>query len=121
RGFSLKEKIFGWLVDEGYRVEDFGAYEYKKDDDYTEFAEKVASVVGSAASAEDSASQKGIVLCGSGVGVDVVANKFDGVRASIGKEPKQVKAGREDDNMNVLVLAADFTSEREAKEMVKMF
>ena len=64
---------------------------------------------------------KGILLCGSGVGVDVVANKFDGVRASIGKSAEQVKAGRNDDDMNVLVIAADFTKEEEAKKMVKTF
>jgi len=64
---------------------------------------------------------RGILLCGSGVGVDVVANKLDGVRASIGKSPDQVRAGRKDDDMNILVIAADYTKEEEAKEMVKAF
>jgi ribose 5-phosphate isomerase B len=53
--------------------------------------------------------------------VDIVANKFDGVRASLGKEAGQVKKGRSDDDMNVLVIATDFTELPEVKKMVKMF
>ena len=115
RGYELKEKIFQWLVDKEYEVEDFGAYEYKKDDDYTIFAEKVASVVGNN---EDT---KGILFCGSGVGVEITANKFDGVRASIGKSSDQVRAGRNDDDMNILVIASDFTTEIETKTMIETF
>ncbi len=115
RGYELKEKIFQWLIDADYELEDYGAYEYDEKDDYTTFAEKVASVVGK--SDED----RGILLCGSGVGVDIVANKFDGVRASIGKDNDQVRAGRNDDDMNVLVIAADYTSEEETKNMVETF
>ena len=115
RGYELKEKIFQWLVDAEYEIEDYGAYEYDSDDDYTGFAEKVASVV-----ADDSEAM-GILLCGSGVGVDVVANKFDGVRASIGKNNNQVRAGRSDDDMNVLVIASDYTNEEEAKTFVDTF
>lgn len=121
RGYNLKETIFSWLIDEGYSVEDYGAYELLPDDDYTEYAEKVASVVGRADFISPRADDRGILICGSGVGVDIVANKFDGVRASIGKEKAQVKAGRKDDDMNVLVIAADFTKDSEAKDMVKAF
>jgi len=53
--------------------------------------------------------------------MDVLANKFDGIRASVGKNKDQVKKGREDDDMNVLVMAADFTSDSEAKEMLAAF
>jgi ribose 5-phosphate isomerase B len=121
RGYKLKEKIFQWLVDGGYEVEDYGAYELDKTDDYTVYAEKVASVISDKDRDKPKGGERGILLCGSGVGVDVVANKFDGVRASIGKTPEQVKAGRVDDNMNILVIAADYTKEEEAKEMVKVF
>ena len=120
RGFHLKEKIFKWLVESNYLVEDMGAYEYDKQDDYTLYAGKVASLVSRSASAKASA-DKGILLCGSGVGVDVVANKFDGVRASVGIDSEQVKSGRKDDDMNILVLAADHTGEHKAKDMVKAF
>jgi ribose 5-phosphate isomerase B len=115
RGFKLREKIFQWLVDKGYEVEDYGAYELDPKDDYTVYAEKVGSIVG-----RDDRT-RGILLCGSGVGADIASNKFDGVRASIGKSPEQVKAGRNDDDMNILVIAADFTKEEDAKEMVKVF
>ena len=114
RGYKLKEKVAKWLFEWKYDFTDMGADKLDPKDDYTVYAEKVASMV-----AGDRV--RGILLCGSGVGVDVVANKFDGVRASIGKSAEQVKAGRHDDNMNVLVLAADYTSESDAKEMVKVF
>lgn len=115
RGFKLKEKIKEWLKDWGYKFKDLGAHELNPKDDYTLYSEKVGSIVGKEKGA------RGVLLCGSGVGVDVTANKFDGVRASIGKTSEQVKAGRSDDNMNILVIAADYTKEDEAKKMVKAF
>ncbi len=114
RGFNLKEKVKTLLTELGYRFDDLGALAYDSSDDYTFYAEVVARKV-----AEDGA--MGILICGSGVGVDVVANKIDGVRSSIGKSADQVRAGRNDDDMNVLVIAADFTAESEAKDMVKNF
>lgn len=120
RGFKLKEKINTWLFENKYSFEDMGADKLDPKDDYTEYAQKVASLVSRSHSAKASR-DKGILICGSGVGVDIVANKFDGIRASIGKNREQVKAGRQDDDMNILVLAADFTKEREAKEMVGVF
>jgi ribose 5-phosphate isomerase B len=115
RGFELKEKIKSWFEKWDYAHEDMGAYAFDEADDYTLYAEKVATIV------SHTKGSKGVLVCGSGVGVDVVANKFDGVRASIGKEPDQVKAGRNDDDMNILVIAGDYTSEEMAKEMVKVF
>ncbi|MEK7113178.1 MAG: RpiB/LacA/LacB family sugar-phosphate isomerase [Patescibacteria group bacterium] len=115
RGYELKEKISRWLFAWGYKFEDFGAESLNPGDDYTVYAEKVASVVGK------EEGSRGILLCGSGVGVDVVANKLDGVSASVGKSPEQVKAGRNDDDMNILVIAADYTKESEAKEMIRTF
>ncbi len=115
RGYKLKEKITRWLFEWKYTFTDMGADHFDPDDDYPLYAEKVASLVGQDEKA------RGILLCGSGVGVDVAANKFDGVRASVGKSAEQVKTGRNDDNMNVLVIAADYTKENEAKEMVKAF
>lgn len=115
RGYNLKEKIARWLFERGYKFEDLGADYFNPDDDYTAFAQAVASLVA------DNKNSRGILLCGSGVGVDVAANKFDRVRASIGKSREQVRAGRQDDNMNILVIAADYTKETEAKEMVKVF
>jgi ribose 5-phosphate isomerase B len=114
RGFELKEKIKIWLGEWGHEVNDLGAYQFDPNDDYPLYAEKVGSMVG-----EEEG--RGILLCGSGVGVDVAANKLDGVRASIGKNADQVRAGRADDDMNILVIAADYTKEEEAREMTKAF
>jgi len=111
----LKEKLYSWLTLEGYEVFDVGAETYDKGDDYTKYAEAVSVRV------RGDKESYGILLCGSGVGVDIVANKFDGVRASIGISPEQVAAGRRDDDMNVLVIAADYTKEIDAKEMIKAF
>ncbi len=115
RGYALKEKISRWLFEWKYPFEDIGASILDTSDDYTKYAEEVASLV---AKNDDS---KGILLCGSGVGVDVVANKFDGVRASIGKSADQVRAGRNDDDMNILVIAADYTNEEDVKGMLETF
>lgn len=115
RGYELKEKVASWLFDWEYKFLDLGAQSLDRTDDYTKYASEVASLV---ADHEDSL---GILICGSGVGVDVVANKFDGIRASVGLNPEQVKAGRNDDDMNVLVLAGDYVDEEQAKEMVKTF
>jgi ribose 5-phosphate isomerase B len=115
RGYELKEKIATWLFDMGYDFEDLGANHLDESDDYTKYASEVASMVAKRPHS------KGVLLCGSGVGVEVVANKFDGIRAAIGKSVLQVKAGRKDDDMNVLVIASDFTVEKEAKAMLISF
>jgi ribose 5-phosphate isomerase B len=115
RGYFLKEKIAEWLFEAEYNFFDVGAQNLDLRDDYPKYASEVASLVAKEKMA------KGIILCGSGVGVEVVANKFDGVRASVGKNAAQVKAGRQDDDMNILVIAADFTDQGEANEMVNAF
>jgi ribose 5-phosphate isomerase B len=115
RGFELKEKIARWLFEMEHAYQDLGAVTLDPNDDYPKYAEEVASLV---ANTEGS---RGVLLCGSGVGVDVVANKFDGIRASIGKSVAQIEAGRNDDDMNVLVIASDFTSEKDAKAMLIAF
>jgi len=114
RGFELKQKLTSWLSKD-HDVKDLGAFEYDKDDDYTLYAEKVASVVA------DQPQSLGILLCGSGVGVNIVANKIDGARASLGKSASQVKKGRKHDDMNILIIASDFTTEKEAKAMIRAF
>lgn len=115
RGYYLKEKVKEWLTKWKHPFEDLGASEYDPTDDYTTFADRVASIVGETQGA------RGVLICGSGVGVDIIANKFDGVRASFGKTKEQVRDGRQDDDMNILVMAADFTDDREAEAMLKEF
>ncbi len=111
----LKEKIAKWLYELKYEFQDLGAPSLEPGDDFTKYAEEVASLVAKNESA------RGVLLCGSGVGVEVMANKFDGIRAAIGKNVLQIEAGRNDDDMNTLVIAADYTEEKEAKAMLIAF
>jgi ribose 5-phosphate isomerase B len=115
RGYELKEKIAKWLFEMDHAFQDLGALSLDPNDDYTKYAEDVASLV-----AKNEGS-RGVLLCGSGIGVEIVANKFDGVRAGIGENVLQVEKGRNDDDMNILVIAADYTSEKEAKAMLIAF
>lgn len=115
RGFELKEKLKTWLEKHDVSHQDLGAHILDSFDDYTEYASKVASMVGS------SSKDRGVLLCGSGVGVDVVANKFDNVRSALGLNPQQVESARADDNANILVIAADYTAERAATQMLDKF
>lgn len=115
RGYELKEKIAKWLFEMEYPYQDLGAYHLDPKDDFTKYAAEVASLVAKTENA------RGVLLCGSGVGADVTANKFDGVRASIGKDVFQIEAGRNDDDMNILVIAADYTEEKDAKAMLIAF
>jgi len=112
RGFQLKESIKKLVTESGYTVNDMGAVAYKEDDDYVDFAKLVGQKV------DTDAMSKGILICGSGVGMDVAANKFTNVRAALAFSPDQAMASRADDDANVLVLAADFTDEDTAKKIV---
>src|SRR3990167_3032203 len=114
RGFKLKEKIKQWLSKWGYDYEDMGAFELDPSDDYPVYAKKMAE---SMVELDD----RGIIVCGSGVGVDEVANKFDGIRSGLAINKEQIHAARNDDDINVLALASDFTTEDEAKEIAKTF
>lgn len=115
RGFKLKEKLKIWLVEAGYAVDDVGAHVYQSDDDYTDYASAVAFKV------SNDKESKGIVFCGSGVGVDIVANKIDGVRSGYGVTIEQIISARRDDDINVLAIAADFIDFEKAKELIQVF
>ncbi len=116
RGFALKENLKQWLVENNFEHEDVGAHELDPSDDYPVYAGKVAEKV-----ASEPENARGIVICGSGVGVDIVANKFNGVRAGLGMNVQQVSSARRDDDINVLALASDEINEQTAKEMIKTF
>jgi ribose 5-phosphate isomerase B len=115
RGFKLKEKLKEWLKEGQEEFEDVGNDRFDFKDDYTDYARKVAEAVGLDKVA------KGVVICGSGIGVSIVVNRYKGVRGAIGFDLKQVKHGVESDNINVLCLAADYVSFNEAKRLIKSF
>jgi ribose 5-phosphate isomerase B len=116
RGFALKEALKNALTGEAYEIADMGPSEIVADDDYPDYAARVAEKV-----AEDPMERRGIVICGSGFGVDIVANKFDGVRAGLAMSPDHAYQGRHDDDVNVLALAADFVDEAAAIKIAKVF
>lgn len=115
RGYELKEKIKEWLKSEGYEAEDVGAHTFDPDDDYVEYGVKVAEMV------EGSDEDKGILLCGSGHGMDVVANKFHNVRAILGFNLDVTQQGREDEDANILVIPAEWVTESQIIELVRTF
>ena len=110
----MKEKIKKWLDEWGHEYQDLGAFEYDQSDDFPVFASKVAE---SMTEPDD----RGIILCGSGVGVDEVANKFDGIRSGLAINKEQIEAARADDNINVLAIASDYVVEEDAQEILKTF
>lgn len=119
RGFKLKEELRTWVLENKFTLKDVGAYSYDSNDDYPLYAQEVARNV--AADLEKNIGVRGIVICGSGVGVDIVANKFHHVRSGLAVSPKQIEEAREDDDINILSIPADFMSEKEAKKIVKIF
>lgn len=115
RGFALKEELVTYLMKKGLLVNDMGAKTLEPDDDYVDFADAVAKNVAL------EQGDRGIVLCGSGVGVLIAANKTKGVRCGFGLSPVQVESARADDDMNVLALASDYLSSEEAFRIVDAF
>jgi ribose 5-phosphate isomerase B len=115
-GVELKAKINEWLKGREYEFEDLGAYEYNPWDDYVDFAIDTAQKV-----ASNPEGNRGILICGSGVGMCVAANKVKKVRAGLGFAPDQVHAARKEDNINVLTMAADSIDEVLALELVEQF
>lgn len=115
RGFELKEKLRSWLNEEGHEVEDCGAHEYEEGDDFIEFAKDTTEKT--LATNES----RGILLCGSGAGVEITANKIRGARCSLGQSPEQIAKARNADDINVLAIASDFIDFDNAKKIVKSF
>ncbi len=116
RGYSLKETLKVYLKELNYVWEDLGAKELIADDDYPDYTLAVAQKI-----AEDPENNRGILICGSGVGVDITANKIKDIRSALCFDVKQAQASRNDDNANVLSLPADFISEDLAREIIKIW
>lgn len=116
-GFELKEKVKVFLREQGYQVEDEGAFEYKSTDDYPDYIQLVAKQV---AADQDS---RGIVFGYSGQGEAMAANRLKGVRAVVyyGSQPEIIKLSREHNNANVLSFGAGFVKEDEAIKAVKLW
>lgn len=113
-GFQLKERIKAHLVALGYEVKDFGCYS-EESIDYPDYAHPVASMV------EENDNMLGIVICGSGNGINMTANKHQGIRSALCWKKEIAELARQHNNANIIALPARFISEEEGIEMVDVF
>ena len=113
-GFELKSKIINHLLEKGFDVEDMGCYS-EDSIDYADYAHPVASKV------EDNSDVTGILICGSGNGINMTANKHQGVRSALCWTPEISKLAREHNDANILTLPGRFVSEELALEIVDVF
>ncbi len=114
-GYELKNKLFSWLKNNNYDAVDLGNSKYDPGDDYPDFAASAAQQI------SEGKAGKGIILCGSGVGACITANKFKNVRASVCHDTYSAHQGVEHDNMNVVCIGARIIGENLAIEIVKAF
>lgn len=114
RGFNLKEIVKGWLNEMELDFVDVGNSVYDRDDDYPEIAIKLAEKT-----VADKG--KGILICGSGIGVAVAANKVSGARAGLCFSEEQTRAARNDDDMNILCLSSETVDEETNRKIVETF
>ena len=110
-GFGLKEELVTQLRDAGHEVIDFGSHTLHPDDDYPDFAEAV--VAGTV--------ERGVAICGSGVGASVCANKVRGVRAALIHDHFSARQGVEDDHMNILCMGGRTMGPLVAWDLVQTF
>jgi ribose 5-phosphate isomerase B len=114
-GFALKADIIEVLRQAGHEVVDVGAHSLDPSDDYPDFALAVGQAV------QRGEAERGIIVCGSGVGACVAANKLHGIRAAICHDTYSAHQGVEHDNMNVLCLGARIVGTELARELVRVF
>lgn len=113
-GFPVKEAVLKQIEALGDEVLDFGAFD-DKPVDYPDFASKAALAV------QQGKAQRAVVICGSGIGACVTANKYKGVRASVAHDLYSAKQGVEHDNMNVICLGGRIVNASQAQALVKAF
>jgi ribose 5-phosphate isomerase B len=113
-GFLLKEKLKTYLISKGYEVKDFGCFSEERAD-YPDFAHPVAIAV------EEKEADFGLLMCGSGNGINMTANKHKGIRAALCWNAEIAKLARLHNDANILTLPARYMSEDEAKKCVDVF
>jgi ribose 5-phosphate isomerase B len=114
-GFSLKEDLLARLRAAGHEVSDYGAHELNTADDYPDFVTPLARDVASGKV------ERGIAVCGSGVGASVCANKIPGVRAALITEHFSARQGVEDDHMNIICMGGRITGPFAAWDILEAF
>ena len=114
-GYELKALLVPWLNTAGHQIIDLGAHQLDPDDDYPDYAAAVAQNV------QSGGAQRGIVVCGSGVGACIAANKVPGIRACLCHDTYTGHQGVEHDDMNVICLGARIIGVELAKEILQGF
>ena len=114
-GFGLKEELVQQLRAAGHEVVDFGAYKLTPDDDYPDYVVPLAQAV----AAEEI--ERGVAICGSGVGASVCANKIRGIRAALVHDHFSARQGVEDDHMNILCMGGRTVGPAVAWDLVQTF
>lgn len=114
-GYELKQLIHQYLIDLGHEVVDFGAYSIDQNDDYPDFVIPLANAVA------NQEVERGVAVCGSGVGASVAANKVAGVRAALINEHYSAHQGVEHDDLNILCLGGRVLGLVTAQELVAAF
>lgn len=112
-GFEMKERLVSELKKMGFEPRDLGGRDATTPDDYPDYAHPVAKEVA------EGEVKRGILLCGSGIGMDIVANRYHGVRAALAWEPEIAAMSRRHNDSNVLVLPAGFMSNEKGVETMK--
>jgi ribose 5-phosphate isomerase B len=114
-GFELKQTLFADLKKAGYEVLDLGADNGDAPDDYPDFAEKIANAILSGQA------ERGVLVCGSGVGASIAANKFHGIYAGLCHDTYSAHQGVEHDDMNVICLGSRVVGVALAREIIDSF
>ena len=114
-GYEMKQKIYILLGARGHQVVDFGNMLYDRDDDYPDFAVPLGRAVAAGVV------ERGVLICGSGVGASIAANKIEGARAAVCHDDFSARQGVEDDDMNILCLGGLTTGIAVAWNCVKSF
>lgn len=114
-GFELKEKLHSYLLSMGHDIKDFGAYELNNTDDFPDFVIPMAKAVA------NREVERGIAVCGSGVGASVAANKVAGARAALITDHFSAHQGVEDDDLNILCLGGRVVGIMLAQELIRSF
>lgn len=117
-GFKLKQKLVAWLKNQNLYVVDCGALQYQSMDSYVDYAKKAIDYFLKNCNAN---TDKLILVCGSGVGMSIVANRQKNIRAVLAYSAKQAKQGRNHNNCNCLCLGGRNTAYLRAKHIVNVF
>ena len=113
-GFDYKENLIKWLHSHGYETKDFGTYN-SESTDYPDFAHLVATAV------SKNKSDLGILLCGSGNGINMTANKYSQIRSALCWNVEIAKLARQHNNANILAMPSRYITLQEAEDMTKIF